>query len=780
MTNGPSQAADTALTCFLLTRQWRDTRDGLELSFWAASDQGPVRLLLTGEEAVCFIEREQALDADTLGDIRCRRQRLDLQTLGGKPVDGLYFRRQRDLVNARDALKARGLRLFESDIKPSERYLMERFITTGLAVRGEPLSRGAFLEYRNPVLRRTEYRPRLHYVSLDIETAGLEGMLYSIAVSGPDGSRVFLISEDAVLADDMTIECCPSEKALLEAFFAWFAEVDPDLILGWNVVSFDLDYLARKCEALGLPFALARGGERATVLRPQAASGTYVARIPGRVVLDGIDTLRAAFWTFDSFELEAVAQALLGRGKRIQQKDGDKVAEIERLFREDKRQLAAYNLQDCRLVADIFETTRLIEFAIRRAELTGLAIDRYGGSVAAFDNLYLPRLHRCGRVAPDIDDVRSGPGSPGGYVLDSKPGLYDNVLLLDFKSLYPSIIRSFKIDPLGLAAPGDDPVPGFLGASFARDNAILPELIQDLWAARDEAKRRNDTALSRAIKILMNSFYGVLGAGGCRFYDARLASSITKRGHEIIQHSRQFIESEGYAVIYGDTDSLFVLLGDAVEASKARALGVDLAERLNAWWRERLRDRYRVESFLEVELETHFTRFLMPTVRGERTGSKKRYAGLVRKDDGTCEVVFKGLESVRSDWTPLARRFQRELYRRVFLKEPFKGFVRETLSDLMAGKLDRELVYRKRLRRPLEEYTRNVPPHVQAARKRKYPGRWVSYVVTTAGPEPVEDGLPKPDYEHYRDRQLAPAANSILNFLDTSFEAITDAQLAIF
>ncbi len=400
--------------------------------------------------------------------------------------------------------------------------------------------------------------------------------------------------------------------------------------------------------------------------------------------------------------------------------------------------------------------------------------------MAAFDNLYLPRLHRCGRVAPDIDDVRSGPGSPGGYVLDSKPGLYDNVLLLDFKSLYPSIIRSFKIDPLGLAAPGDDPVPGFLGASFARDNAILPELIQDLWAARDEAKRRNDTALSRAIKILMNSFYGVLGAGGCRFYDARLASSITKRGHEIIQHSRQFIESEGYAVIYGDTDSLFVLLGDAVEASKARALGVDLAERLNAWWRERLRDRYRVESFLEVELETHFTRFLMPTVRGERTGSKKRYAGLVRKDDGTCEVVFKGLESVRSDWTPLARRFQRELYRRVFLKEPFKGFVRETLSDLMAGKLDRELVYRKRLRRPLEEYTRNVPPHVQAARKRKYPGRWVSYVVTTAGPEPVEDGLPKPDYEHYRDRQLAPAANSILNFLDTSFEAITDAQLAIF
>ncbi|MFQ6022579.1 MAG: DNA polymerase II [Acidiferrobacterales bacterium] len=780
MTENPGQVAETILPCFLLTRQWRDTRDGLELTFWAVSDQGPVRVVVTGEEAVCFIERETAIDAKGLSDIRCRRERLDLQALHGGPVDGLYFRLQRDLVDARDALKTRGLRLFESDIKPSDRYLMERFITSGFAVRGEALSCGTFLEYRNPALKRTEYRPHLRHVSLDIETGGLEGALYSIAVSSPDESRVFLVSEEAVPADDVSIQCCPDEKALLGAFFTWLTHADPDLILGWNVVSFDLDYLERKCEALGLPFDVARGDERATVLRPQSPGGTHVARIPGRVVMDGIDALRAAFWSFESFELEVVAQTLLGRGKRIQQKGADKVAEIKRLFREDKRRLAAYNLEDCRLVSDIFERAKLIEFTARRAELTGLAMDRYGGSVAAFDNLYLPRLHRHGRVAPDVDDVRSGPGSPGGYVMDSKPGLYDNVLLLDFKSLYPSIIRSFKIDPFGLVAPGRDPVPGFLGASFAKENAILPELIQSLWEARDEAKRQEDAALSQAIKILMNSFYGVLAADGCRFYDARLASSITKRGHEIIQRSREFIENEGYAVIYGDTDSLFVLLGDAVDEPEARAVGEYLAERLNAWWQKELREEYQLESFLEIEFETHFLRFLMPTVRGERTGSKKRYAGLVRNTDGDYDVVFKGLETVRTDWTPLARRFQRELYRRVFLKEPFEAFIRETLADLMAGKLDCELVYRKRLRRPLEEYKRNVPPHAQAARKRKRPGRWVSYVITAAGPEPVEDDLPKPDYGHYRDRQLAPVANSILSFLDTSFEAITDAQLAIF
>jgi DNA polymerase-2 len=143
-------------------------------------------------------------------------------------------------------------------------------------------------------------------------------------------------------------------------------------------------------------------------------------------------------------------------------------------------------------------------------------------------------------------------------------------------------------------------------------------------------------------------------------------------------------------------------------------------------------------------------------------------------------VIFKGLESVRTDWTALARRFQRELYRRVFLDLPFEDYVHETRADLLEGKLDGELVYRKRLRRAIDEYTRNVPPHVQAARKLDKPGRWVRYVITATGPEPVRDSIPKPDYEHYRERQLAPAANGILHFLDTSFETITDAQLAIF
>ena len=773
---------EISLDCFLLTRQWRDAPDGLGLSFWGRSEKGPVRVMVKGEPAVAFIPHDALLPQRVAEDPDVTRRPLALRDLDGQAVDALYFRYQRALVEGRGHLRRHGVQVFESDIKPSDRYLMERFISAAFHVRGEAQERGTHLEFRNPAMTRASFRPRFEYAALDIETSGFDGQLYSIAVSSGSRRRVFMVSDRTLEAPELGLVRCRDERDALRRFFRWMSRVDPDLLLGWNVLNFDLDFLERRCEAAGLRFEIARGGEGARILQPQSPGGVRVARVPGRVVLDGIELLRAAFWSFESFELEHVSQTILGRGKRLSP-GVDKLAEITRLYREDPVELARYNLEDCRLVEAIFEKAHLVDFAMHRAEITGLAMDRLGGSVAAFDHLYLPRLHRRGRVARDVGAVAGdSESSPGGYVLDSRPGLYEDVLLLDFKSLYPSIIRTFKVDPFGLAEPGLDPVPGFAGAAFAREGAILPDLVTELGAVREEAKAAGDGALSQAVKILMNSFYGVLGTGGCRFFDSRLATSITRRGHEIIQKSRDFIEARGYPVIYGDTDSLFLHVRPGGDEGSVTATGQELADALNAWWRREIEREHGLTSFLEVEFETHFLRFLMPTVRGERTGSKKRYAGLVRTDAGEFDVLFKGLESVRTDWTPLARSFQRELYRRVFLNEPFERYVQGVLDNLLEGRLDDQLVYRKRLRRPVADYTHNVPPHVQAAAKLARPGRWVSYVITRGGPEPVAGTAqpPRPDYDHYRERQLAPAADGILHFLDTSFAQITDSQLRMF
>ncbi|MNQ86032.1 DNA polymerase II [compost metagenome] len=408
----------------------------------------------------------------------------------------------------------------------------------------------------------------------------------------------------------------------------------------------------------------------------------------------------------------------------------------------------------------------------------------------------MPLMHRQGYVAPNLGD-QPPQASPGGFVMDSQPGLYESVLVLDYKSLYPSIIRTFLIDPVGLVEglrhPDDaDSVQGFRGARFSRTRHCLPAIVERVWQGREAAKREHNQPLSQALKIIMNAFYGVLGSSGCRFFDTRLASSITMRGHEIMRTTRQLIEAQGYTVIYGDTDSTFVWLGRAHGEEEAARIGGDLVQGVNRWWRDHLQQAMGLHSALELQFETHFRRFLMPTIRGAEEGSKKRYAGLVRRADGCEEMVYKGLESVRTDWSPLARRFQQELYVRIFQRQPYQDYVRDYVRRTLAGELDDLLIYRKRLRRTLSDYQRNVPPHVRAARiadqyndlhqrPRQYQnGGWISYVITVAGPEPLEARSAPIDYDHYVTRQLQPVADAILPFVQDDFSTVIGGQLGLF
>jgi DNA polymerase-2 len=148
-------------------------------------------------------------------------------------------------------------------------------------------------------------------------------------------------------------------------------------------------------------------------------------------------------------------------------------------------------------------------------------------------------------------------------------------------------------------------------------------------------------------------------------------------------------------------------------------------------------------------------------------------------------LVVRGLEAVRSDWTPLARRVQLELLRRVFSDEPFEAWLVELPRELASGRLDHELVYRKRLRREPSSYggdgARTPPPHVQAALRLEDEGAAeVEYVVTTRGPEPIERRSAPIDHDHYLTKQLAPVCDVVLPFLGTSFEKIAGSQTSLF
>jgi DNA polymerase-2 len=773
---------------FLLTRHWRDTDAGVELDFWLATEDGPRRVRVTGQQAVAFIPAEQREAAEFVlrGERGCELRELTLQDFSHRPVLGLYCRQYRKLMALEKRLRQHGVDVYEADVRPPERYLMERFITApvlyaGLLADGQLKPDG-------------DYRPRIRTVSLDIETT-MQGELRSIALEGCGQRQVYMLGppNGDPSGLDFAFEYCDTRLALLERLEDWFQAHDPDAVIGWSVVQFDLRVLQKHAAQLNRPLRLGRDGS-AMEWRERAGGESYFGGIAGRLVIDGIEALRSATWSFPSFSLESVAQTLLGEGKDIDN-PYDRMASIDRMFNQDKPALARYNLKDCELVTRIFARTNLMAFLLERASVTGLAADRSGGSVAAFEHSYIPLMHRQGFVAPNIGDVAAG-DSPGGFVMDSRSGLYDSVLVLDYKSLYPSIIRTFLIDPVGLveglAEPEADTVPGFRGGRFSRTKHCLPGIVTRVWSGREAAKREKNAPLSQALKIIMNAFYGVLGTPACRFFDPRLASSITMRGHEIMHRTRELIEAQGYQVIYGDTDSTFVWLGKPHADADAERIGRTLVDHVNGWWRAHLKEELGLDCALELEYDVHFRRFLMPTVRGSDEGSKKRYAGMATGADGGDEMVYKGLETVRTDWTPLAQAFQQGLYERIFKGQPYEDYVRDYVARTLNGELDEQLVYRKRLRRGLDEYERNVPPHVRAARiadefhirlgrpAQYRNGGWIRYMMTLNGPEPMEALRSAIDYEHYLTKQLEPVADAILPFLGDSFGRLTSPQGALF
>lgn len=772
----------------------------MELVFWLATEQGPLRIQVRGQEAVCFFPTEQQ---DQVKEILARQTQwrinsTKLKNFDHQEVSALYFKSQRKLYDCRDKLTMQGIGVAEPDIKPTDRFLMERFITASANISGKLVQQNGFSDVVVDRFVSTEFRPDLCAISIDIETDYGASTLYSIAIYSNNESVVFMVGPQAEnneeLKQELERRIYSTEREVINAFVDRVHAIDPDVIMGWNVVNFDFRCLQDFCDRLKIPLNIGRNQEPIIWRKARDTTDRYYALMPGRAVLDGIELMRTATYQFENFSLEYVSRQLLDRGKLVEDVD-QRGQEITALFNTNKAALARYNLEDCKLVWDIFEKERLVSFAIERSLLTGLEIDRYGGSVAAFDFLYLPRLHRKGFIAPAQNQQTTSNVSPGGYVMSSVPGIHENVIVLDFKSLYPSIIRTFHVDPLAMAKASQeaDPIMGYDGGQFSRTEFILPEIISTLWSARDKAKADRNAVLSQAIKIIMNSFYGILGTSGCRFLDSRLVSSITKRGHEILIASKDYIEKQGYQVIYGDTDSVFVLIGSASE-DEVQKIGSKLIDQLNQWWCNKLEKEHGIESYLEMEFETHFSKFLMPTVRGSDAGSKKRYAGVVveGKNPTQYRMLFKGLETVRSDWSPLAREFQKILYERIFFDQPYEDYIKETVADITAGKFENELVLRKRIRRKLSDYVKNVPPHVQAARKaelvrkeRNLPsmyqsGGWIEYIMTVNGPEPRQYRQSAIDYEFYIERQLGPVADGILVFKATSMDEILNNQIGLF
>jgi len=697
-----------------------------------------------------------------------------LKNFEGKKVVKLEFSTPSELKEFRDS-ETEDIETYEADVRYPYRYLMDNNIKMSIGIEGEydVSHENVDRVYINPEIKSIEYVPKnLKVLSIDIETGSNGKDLYCIGLYSKDYEKV-LLKSDKKVKNAITFK---TEEGLLDSFREEILSFDPDIITGWNVIDFDFKFIREKFKEHEIPFTLNRDNSVSKLRIEKDFFRTSKADFEGRVVLDGIELMKTSFIKVNDYKLNTAAKKVLGKTKLIENTGIDKSEEIDYLYKNNLKKLVDYNIMDCILVYDILYEGTLLDLTIQRSLITGMPLDRVSASIASLDLLYLPRAREKRLVCPTSVFKIKEKSITGGYVMESKPGIYDNTIILDFKSLYPSIIRTFNIDPARYSQKKiKNSIKSPANVYFKKEIGILPDIIQDLWEHREQARKNKNELARWAIKILMNSFFGVLANPNCRFFNPQIANSITMFGQETLKRTKEILEKENYEVIYQDTDSNFVNSKLEDYASAVR-LGKELEKKINLNFDKYVKKEYGVKSFLEMEFEKCYLRFLMPKVRSGTAGAKKRYAGLLKKE-GKEKIQFVGLEVMRSDWTQCAKEFQQKLFSKIFRKEDPTKFINKYVKDLEEGKLDEKLVYIKSLRKSPEEYTKITPPHVKAARKlKKIKTSKIEYFITVEGPEPKENLKHRLDYNHYIDKQIKPIANAVLEFYGISFKEVVEGK----
>lgn len=529
----------------------------------------------------------------------------------------------------------------------------------------------------------------------------------------------------SVILTGSSLELAKNERSLLTYVIARIYRLDPDVIVGHNFLGFDLGVLLHRMRANKVDY-WSRLGRLSWSQWPRGRPGSTEASYAERLVLSGrlvCDTYLAARDLVRSrnYSLGTLVESQLGGG-RIDM-DWERVREY---FETPDR--LAYLLRHCE--GDAHWTMRLMTQLMvlpLTKQLTNIAGNLWartlvGGRAERNEYLLLHEFHRLKYIVPDKGGTKLGGGGggnggrgggedefalndyaitagvdgedehqegshaqvknvaggrrkaayAGGLVLEPKKGLYRNiVLLLDFNSLYPSIIQEFNICFTTVERDATDPsdaLPPLPEAGCSQ--GVLPRLLAGLVARRREIKRlMKDPRLSpaeaaqlhirqQALKLTANSMYGCLGFAQSRFHARPLASLITGKGREILASTVELARGTCHLeVVYGDTDSVMVHTGTR-DLLTAKRMAQELKRVVN--------ERYRL---LEIELDGIFGALLLL--------KKKKYAALVLEEhaDGTISqrIESKGLDLVRRDWCALSVDTSTVVLEKILLPEERKG-----------------------------------------------------------------------------------------------------------
>jgi DNA polymerase I len=672
------------------------------------------------------------------------------------------------------------------------RYLIDRNLIPSSLVEIE--FEGKFVKTIRNVEEKMDLFPELRRLAFDIEVYNPKGVpdasrdpVIMISYADSKESGVYSYEKDFGKKEEDFLKKFAGEKELIEAFCSLLRKKRVDLLYSYNGDVFDLPYLRDRSRKLKTRFRASRD-LREPILRKHGIRG--VVHVGGRIHLDVFNAVSfmdvIGALRMPRLSLDKVYAELMGKEKedikkldiwKAWEKGGEELAHLAEYSRSDA--VAAFHLGDYVLP---------LEIQLSKVSGTTLFDASRATTGQLIEALLMRRAYQLNEIIvnkPKESEIEFREGKPveGAFVKIPAPGVYENIAVVDFRSLYPSIIISHNVDPATLNCDCCKKNPENTSPSghwfCTKKRGILPQVLEEVLEARAKVKEKmkhlkKDSeewkkldARQWALKIMLNSAYGYLLYARSRWYSRECGESVTAWGRYYIHETERQAEEFGLKVLYMDTDSAFIQFGAGGEKEVS-----EFQHKFNEWLPEHM----------ELELEGIYPRGIFVSKKQEEKGAKKKYALIDREG----KIKIRGFELVRRDWSRIARHTQREVLE-ILLKEgnvkKAIELVRKKIIDLRDGKVPlQDCVIYTQLRKKVKSYEVSAPEITafEEARKAGLPyeeGAVVGYVITTKGKsisdkarviEMAEDY----DADYYINHQVLPAVLKILGALGISEDDI--------
>jgi DNA polymerase elongation subunit (family B) len=670
-----------------------------------------------------------------------------------------------------DEIKAMGGKPVEKDIPFTQRYLLDKGLKILNGVDSETFKKC-----------EVEWKPRI--LAFDIETSNKKGVpdssideVLMISLWSNYGIKKVLLTKPY---DEGNTESFNDEKEMLKAFNKVIKETKPSIIVTYNGDMFDWPFLRDRMNNYNIRRDYGYDGSSMTIINRRMSSS---ARIKGMAHIDlyvFVAKILSANLKTSSLDLGSVSEELIDNTKK--EMDWDVFYENWQDGYLEK--IVDYSLTDAKVTYELFDKLKHTLFELVRLvnqPLYETCRSSYSGLV---ENYLINKAKEMGETVPhrpkgDKVMARRRATFTGGYVHEPKAGIYEKIAVVDFRSLYPTIIVSYNIGPgtigkKGLKVKTNGKTHEFGQKKTGFIPSVVKELVEKRAKIKKELKKKKDPLLeaeSYAVKTITNATYGYLSYPRSRWYCFGCNESIAALGRKHIKDVIKKAEQEGFGVCYGDTDSAFLTLGNKSE----KDLKVFL-DKINK----------ELPGIMELELERVCPRGLFVAGKKGEKGVKKRYALI----DKQGELIIKGFEFVRGDWSNISKETQYKVFQALLKDNDQKKAINEVKKVIKALRENKvplkDLVIRTQLTRDLDKY-KSIGPHVAVAQrlaKKGYPisaGTMISYIVTegkglirdkSRTVEEVEQQKLKPDAEYYINNQVIPAVDRVLDVLEVSKDEV--------